>query len=151
MEIKKLHLIGIAVALLGEGIWVFLFGTENLFFIIGMGVVVGVLPFIFSVIREGKINAEKEEMFLEFSRNLVESVKTGTPVSKSIVNLKGKSYGYLTDHIEKLSNQISLGIPLNYALQTFSKDVNNKTVSRALTLIGEAERAGGEIGEVLES
>lgn len=97
------------------------------------------------------MNNEKEEMFLEFSRNLVESVKAGTPVSKSIVNLKGKKYGILTEHIDKLANQILLGIPLNKALHVFSKDIRNKTISRALTLIGQAERAGGDIGEILES
>ena len=44
-----------------------------------------------------------------------------------------------------------MGVPLSSALQIFSKDVNNKTISRALTLIGQAERAGGDIGEILES
>jgi len=81
----------------------------------------------------------------------VESVKTGTPVSKSIINIKDKSYGVLSENVEKLANQISLGIPLNFALKVFAKDVNNKTISRALTLIGQAERAGGDIGEILES
>ena len=42
-------------------------------------------------------------------------------------------------------------IPLNFALRVFSRDVNNKSVSRAITLIGQAERAGGDIGEILES
>ena len=46
---------------------------------------------------------------------------------------------------------MSIGIPLSVALQTFSKDVNNKTISRALTLIGQAERSGGEIGGILDS
>ncbi|MBA7704963.1 hypothetical protein ES703_113786 [subsurface metagenome] len=81
----------------------------------------------------------------------MESVKTGTPISKSIINIRDKSYGILSDNVKKLANQISLGIPLNFALKVFSKDVNNKTISRALTLIGQAEQAGGEIGEILES
>ena len=57
----------------------------------------------------------------------------------------------MSPHIDKLANQISLGIPLNAALVVFSKDVNNKNISRALTLIGQAERAGGNIGEILEA
>ena len=101
--------------------------------------------------NEVKVATEKEEMFLEFSRNLVESVKTGTPISKSIINMKTKDYGVLTKHIGKLANQISLGIPLNNALNVFAKDINNKSISRTLTLIGQAERAGGEIGEILEA
>jgi len=117
----------------------------------GIGVLVGVLPFVISLINETRFETEKEEMFLEFTRNLVESVKTGTPISKSIINLKDKAYGVLNVNINKLANQISLGIPLNLALQVFSKDVDNTTVSRTIILIGQAERAGGDIGEILES
>jgi flagellar protein FlaJ len=65
--------------------------------------------------------------------------------------MANKPYGALSSHINKLANQISLGIPLNIALHTFSKDVRNKSISRSLTLIGQAEQAGGEIGEILEA
>ena len=151
MEMKKIHWIGIILSLIIIIPSLFLIETEFFFFIVGIGVLIGVSPFVFSIIHETKVANEKEEMFLEFSRNLVESVKTGTPVSKSIINIKNKSYGVLSENVEKLANQISLGIPLNFALKVFAKDVNNKTISRALTLIGQAERAGGDIGEILES
>ena len=151
MEIKKIHWIGITLSLIIIISSLFFIKTEFFFFMIGIGVLIGVSPFVLSVINETKIANEKEEMFLEFSRNLVESVKTGTPISKSIINIKDKSYGVLSENVEKLANQISLGIPLNFALKVFAKDVNNKTISRALTLIGQAERAGGDIGEILES
>lgn len=151
MEIKKIHWIGIGLSLIVVASSLFFMETDFFFFLIGMGVVIGVTPFVISMIREAQINTEKEEMFLEFARNLVESVKTGTPVSKSIINVKGKSYGVLSENINKLANQISLGIPLTTALQTFANDVNNKTISRALTLIGQAEKAGGDIGEILEA
>jgi len=156
MEIKKIHYIGIGVALFIIGV-AFLFkllvpeDTKFFFLFMGIGVLVGVLPFVISLINETRVDLEKEEMFLEFARNLVESVKTGTPISKSIINLKNKAYGVLGVNIKKLANQISLGIPLNLALQIFAKDVNNKTVSRTIILIGQAERAGGDIGEILES
>ena len=140
---------GIAVGILI--ISLFFMGTRFFFFVFGIGILVGVTPFVYLMIKQSKINSEKEEMFLEFARNLVESVKTGTSISKSIINLKNKSYGVLSEHIRKLINQISLGIPLNTALQTFSKDVNNKIIARSLTLIGQAERAGGDIGEILEA
>lgn len=151
MEIKKGHYIGLGAAVVIVALS-FLFKDTKLFFlIIGTGILSGVLPFVISLINETKEEAEKEEMFLEFTRNLVESVKTGTPISKSIMNLKDKSFGVLGIYIKKLANQISLGIPLNLALQTFAKDVNNQTVSRTIILIGQAERAGGDIGEILEA
>ena len=151
MEIKKIHWIGIVLALIIIILSLFLIGTQLFLFVIGIGILVGVFPFVFSIIHEARVVAEKEAMFLEFARNLVESVKAGTPVSKSIINVKDKSYGDLSENIKKLANQISLGIPLNFALKTFAKDVNNKTISRALVLIGQAEKAGGDIGEILES
>jgi flagellar protein FlaJ len=151
MEIKKIHYIGLGAALIIIGLSFLFQGTKLFFLIVGIGVLAGILPFVISLINEGRVENEKEEMFLEFTRNLVESVKTGTPISKSIMNLKDKGYGVLGENIKKLANQISLGIPLNMALQVFSKDVNNKTVSRTIILIGQAERAGGEIGEILEA
>jgi flagellar protein FlaJ len=90
-------------------------------------------------------------MFLEFARNLVESVKTGTPISRSIINMQNKNFGSLSPHVKKLGNQIAIGVPLNRALQYFANDVNNQTISRSLTLIGQAERAGGDISEILEA
>ena len=129
----------------------FFINTRFFFFLVGVGVLSAASPFVLAIIRETNVNAEKEDMFLEFSRNLVESVKAGTPISKSIINVREKPYGVLSENIKKLANQISMGVPLGIALQTFSKDVNNRTVSRALTLIGQAERSGGEIGGILES
>jgi len=151
MEIGKSHWMGIGLAAILL-ILAFIFsGTRIFFLLIGTGFLVALAPFVFSIMHENKVANEKEEMFLEFSRNLVESVKTGTPISKSIINVRDKAYGELSINIRKLANQITMGIPLNAALKVFSKDVNNRTVSRAITLIGQAERAGGEIGEILES
>lgn len=151
MEIKKRYLIGIGIAILAMAVSLFFRNTRFFFLIIGSGAIIGILPFILEVMKEARDSAEKEQMFLEFARNLVESVKTGTPISKSIINVKNKPFGVLSPHIGKLANQISMGIPLSIALQVFSKDVNNKTISRAITLIGQAEKSGGEIGEILES
>jgi len=151
MELKKIHIIGLICALVVVGASFVFFGSEMFFFLIGMGILIGAAPFVFVVIYDSRLANQKEEMFLEFARNLVESVKTGTPISKSIVNMKNKPYGVLSQHIKKLANQIALGIPLNEALKVFSKDVDNKAITRVLTLIGQAERAGGDIGEILES
>ena len=151
MEFKTSHWIGIFLGLIIIGISFLFYGQGIFFFIIGIGFLIGAGPFVFNTIRETSIATEKEEMFLEFARNLVESVKTGTPISKSILNVRNRSYGALSENVQKLANQISLGIPLNKALDTFSKDVKSPTISRALTLIGQAERAGGDIGVILES
>jgi archaeal flagellar protein FlaJ len=151
MRVKIYHIAGVFLGVIIMTM-AFLFLGQTLFpILIGGGVIVAALPFVVSVINENRISAEKEEMFLEFARNLVESVKTGTPVSRSIVNIKNKPYGVLTKHIEKLSNQIAIGIPLGTALTIFAKDIDNPTITRAITLIGQAEKAGGDIGGILEA
>jgi flagellar protein FlaJ len=151
MELKKIHWTGIGFGLAIIIISLFFMGTRFFFFLIGLGFLILASPFVFSLIYETKAAAEKEDMFLEFARNLVESVKTGTPINKAIVNVRNKPYGLLSENVKKLANQITLGIPLSRALQTFAHDINNPTISRALTLIGQAERSGGEIGGILES
>ena len=151
MELKKIHWIGIISAIAIIVISYFFAGEKTFPLFAGIGILIGLAPFIINLMKEVKVATEKEEMFLEFSRNLVESVKTGTPISKSIINMKTKDFGALSIHIKKLANQISLGIPLNAALTVFAKDVKNKSIARTLTLIGQAERAGGEIGEILEA
>jgi archaeal flagellar protein FlaJ len=151
MEFKTYNIVGIVVGVILIGISFFFYETPVFLLLVGLGVVIVVFPFIFSLMRESLIDAEKEEMFLEFARNLVESVKTGTPVSKSILNLKGKNFGVLTEHVDKLINQIYMGIPLTESLRIFSNEVNNKSVSRAIILISQAEKEGGEMGEILEA
>jgi flagellar protein FlaJ len=94
---------------------------------------------------------EKEEKFLEFVRDLVETVRSGTSVSKSITNLSNRNYGTLTPHVAKLANQLSIGITLTNALKTFAKETKSRVISRAVALISEAERAGGKIEAILES
>tara|TARA_Y100000310_G_scaffold338850_1_gene429686 strand:+ start:873 stop:1772 length:900 start_codon:yes stop_codon:yes gene_type:complete len=152
LNLKKPQIIGIIVALVIILLsLIFFYGTDLFWFLSGISFVIAGLPFFISLILESTLRREKESMFLEFSRNLVESVKAGTPISKSILNIRGKDYGGLSPYINKLANQISLGIPVKSAFETFARDVNSKTISRAVTIIGESEKAGGKIEDILES
>lgn len=131
--------------------FVFFRQQKLFFFILGIAVLIALLPFLIATSIEVGREKEKEDMFLEFTRSLVENVKAGTPISKSIINLQNKDFGSLTPHIQKLANQIALGIPVKQAFGIFAKDIGNKIVSRAVTLISEAEQAGGVIDTILES
>ncbi len=152
MKVNKLEVSGIVVALIIIVLsFIFLKGTDLFYFLLGIAFVIAGFPFFILIIFESNLIREKDEMFLEFSRNLVEGVKAGTPISKSILNIKTKDYGSLNPYIDKLANQISLGIPIKVALETFARDVGSKTISRAVTIISESEKAGGEIEDILES
>jgi len=125
--------------------------TDLLYFLLSIGILVIIAPFVVATVIKTRSQREKDEMFLEFSISLVESVESGTPISKSITNLSNKSFGSLSPHLEKLANQIELGIPLQKALQTFAEDTKSRTIIRAITLIREADKIGGDITTILDS
>lgn len=152
IKIEKKHLMGVIAGVIIVACAIFLLKNDKIFyFVLGIGVFIGVLPFIISVTLETAKMKENDEMFLEFARNLAESVKAGTPISRSILNVRTKNYGSLTPYVQKLGNQIAIGIPVKDALNTFAYDVNSETITRAINLISEAEKAGGEIEKILDS
>lgn len=152
IEINKTEIIGLILAFLVVIIDLIFLRTTNLFyFVLAIAFVIAGLPFFGFLVIESNTVGEKNRMFLEFSRNLVENVKAGTPISKSILSIQSKDYGPLNFHVQKLANQISLGIPLKIAFETFSRDVGSDTISRAINIMSESEKAGGEIEDVLES
>ncbi len=150
--LKKAHWIGIISSILILVTDIILFRVDNLFyFLIGISVAVVALPFVLGTIVETVQEKEKNEQFLEFTRALAENVKGGTPIGQSIITMRSKNFGSLTENIAKLANQLSMGIPLSKALDTFGKDIGSVTVKRAITLIKEAEAAGGKIDAILDS
>jgi archaeal flagellar protein FlaJ len=154
MEIKFRHFIGIilAIVIIGISYYFFFVDFKNLFyFIIVLSFIVAVMPFLLALMFSLARQREKEAKFLEFTRDLVESVKSGTPINKAIINLKTREYGSLTPHIGKLANQIYLGINLDSAFTTFAKETKSKVISRAMLLISEAQKAGGKIETIIES
>jgi flagellar protein FlaJ len=151
MRLGVAHYVGIIVGLALSVASFVLFDGNLLYFLEAVSVVVVVLPFMIGVIVEQARQREKEDKFLEFTRDLVEMVKSGTPISKSIVNLRSRNYGALSPHIGKLANQLLVGITLNAALTTFARESGSPVISRAVSLIAEAERAGGKIDTIVES
>jgi len=152
MKLLKQHYIGIAIGIIIFIANFLLFYGQRVFdFILGIAILVGAMPFILTFMTEVGREKEKEEMFLEFARNLVESVKAGTPISKSIMHVGKKDYGSLTPYVDKLANQIAVGIPVSQAFVTFANDVKNRVVSRSVYLIIQAEKSGGHIDMILES
>jgi len=131
--------------------FIFLRDLKIFYFIIGISFIMAAAPFMIYIIIDSAKEKEKEEMFLEFSRDLVEGVKSGVPISKSIINLREKDYGALSQHVNKMANQISLGIPVKDTFDIFARDIGNTTIIRAVNLIKEAERTGGNIETILDS
>ena len=150
--INRAEVTGIVIAIIILINFFIFFRNTNLFYFVGgIAFVIAGFPFFLYIIFESSSLREKESMFLEFSRNLVDNVKAGTPISRAIINLKSKDYGELNPYINKLANQISIGISIKTAFQTFADDLNSQTISRAITIISESEKAGGQIEDILDS
>jgi archaeal flagellar protein FlaJ len=154
MRINKSQKFGIIFFIAVSLIAFFLFFKEQrdvFYFILCLGLIIGSLPFMMIWVMKNNKEEENNQMFLEFSRDLVESVRSGTPISKGIVNLKNKDYGSLSPNIKKLANQITLGVTVRKSFEVFSRDLNNNIINRAVMLISESEKAGGNIEDILES
>lgn len=152
MKFLTRHWIGIiiGIAMLASDI-VFFWGEKVFLFIAGVSVLIAIAPFVASSMAGLGREKEKETMFLDFARNLVETVKAGTPISRSIIQIRNKDFGSLTPHVRKLANQIAIGISVKQAFKVFAADINNKVISRSIALIVEAEESGGEIALILEN
>jgi flagellar protein FlaJ len=92
-----------------------------------------------------------DQLFPEFVRNLVNSVKSGMPVPLAVSHVADRDYRSLTKHVRKLANQLDWNIPLHKALMTFAEDTGSDMIKRSVVTVIEAEKSGGNIEDVLDS
>ncbi|HJN55748.1 MAG TPA: type II secretion system F family protein, partial [Candidatus Poseidoniales archaeon] len=93
--------------------------------------------------------ADKEDKFPDFLRDLAEFWKGGLSMTVAVQTLTTSEYGALNDEIKKMSDQISWGIAFEEVLIMFANRINTPLVDRAISLINEANRAGGKISDIL--
>ncbi len=152
MKFGKTHILGLSLAVMIIIFsYMFFYGTMMFYFLLVISFIAVVFPFVLSVFSIESKQKEREEKFLEFIRDLVENVRSGTPIVKSIINLQNRDYGTLSPHVSKLSNQLQLGISLEKAFYNFAIETNSQVIKRSVDLITEAQRAGGNITSILES
>ena len=152
MQWKNRYVIGALIGAGGIAAAVWRLGTTRFFLpvMIAAAVIGCIQPLIDFFLLRSK-EKEREQQFLEFIRAVVESVKSGVSIPKSIQHAATKDYGSLTAYVRKLSNQISWGIPTRRALQTFADDASNPVIQRSVAIIIEAEQSGGDIRDILGS
>lgn len=113
--------------------------------------VFGILPGFLSFLKENKRQKEIEEQFLGFVRALVENVRSGIPISGSILRMKDKDYGALSPYIRKLANQVEWGIPMREAFLVFARDTKNKVIRRSIAIVIQAQESGGYMEDILQA
>ena len=92
---------------------------------------------------------EIEEKFPDFLRDMAEYWKGGLSMTVAVQTLVKSEYGALNEEVKKMSDQLSWGIKFSDVIKQFSERVGTPLVKRAITLIAEADRAGGKISDIL--
>ena len=95
-----------------------------------------------------KIN-RMEEKFPDFLRDLAEYWKGGLSMTVAVQTLATSEYGALNDEVKKMSDQLSWGVSFGDVIEMFAVRVGTPLVMRAISLISEANRAGGKISDIL--
>ena len=99
--------------------------------------------------RVEKKKNEIEEKFPDFLRDMAEYWKGGLSMTVAVQTLVKSEYGALNEEVKKMSDQLSWGIKFSDVIKQFSERVGTPLVKRAITLIAEADRAGGKISDIL--
>lgn len=119
--------------------------------LICIAIIIGFGPYsIFSWWRNKRIN-ELETKFASFLSDLAEYWKVGISMTAAVKTLARGDYGAMTKEIRKMNAQVSWGIAFNEVLHQMSERVKTRLVTRSVSLIEEANLAGGKISDVLES
>ena len=156
LKFKKIYIVWIVVALIIIGLDIYAyFSIEYMkrwvWAILVLAINISWAHFWIDFLKENKRQVEIELKFLEFIRNLVETVKSGTSIPKGVVQIADKDYGALSQYIRKLAYQIEWGIPMHNALLIFGEDTNNNVIKRSIAIMIEADQSGGNIADILQS
>jgi flagellar protein FlaJ len=108
-----------------------------------------IFPASYYAERQALKQNEKEDKFPDFLRDLAEYWKGGLSMTVAVQTLAGSEYGALNDEVRKMSSQLSWGVKFGDVINIFAERVGTPLVKRAISLISEADRAGGKISDIL--
>ncbi len=94
---------------------------------------------------------EIEDRFPDFMREIVEGLRGGMSLPLALKYAAKTDYGALNPYVKRIVSQISWGVPFEKALRDFTKEIKSKVVARAMSVIIEVHRSGGELAEAIDS
>ena len=97
---------------------------------------------------KNRINS-MEDKFPDFLRDMAEYWKGGLSMNVAVQTLANSEYGALNDQVKKMADQLSWGVAFGDVMQLFADRVGTPLVKRAISLIQEANKAGGKISDIL--
>jgi archaeal flagellar protein FlaJ len=93
-----------------------------------------------------------EEKFPVFLRDVIEQLRSGMPLHKSVMAVGGYDYGKLSPHVKKMAVQLSWGMPLDKVMDQFAGAVRErKRLYTDIKLIQEAYKSGGDVVATLST
>jgi archaeal flagellar protein FlaJ len=99
--------------------------------------------------RESKRIAAIDEKFPDFLRDLAESARAGMTLPRALVSASQGTYGALTQDIKTMAAQVDWGVEFGEALTRFANRTKTPLIDRTVSLIVEAQRAGGSMVDIL--
>ncbi len=144
---------GIGGALMALGIGMYFLQLELAgimyldFVVVGLSIALA-LPGIYDFTYNRRIK-KIEERLPDFLRDLAEAGRFGMTLAEAIVVASSGRYGALSDEIKRMAAKIQWGVPVNEALDDFTKRVNTPLVNRMVAIIIKANQAGGNVADVL--
>lgn len=95
---------------------------------------------------------EIEEKFPDFLRDMIESLRSGVPFHKAIIDSSRVEYGELSKEVKKMADQLSWGVPLDKVLNMFAERVKrSRRLFTSVKIIRESHLSGGDVVSTLES
>jgi flagellar protein FlaJ len=101
--------------------------------------------------RSSRRKAEIEKGIANFLRDLTEIRKTGMAPEKCIENLSKRNYGAFAKELEKISSELSWGVPLRRVFEDFMKRTKSWLSQLVIFLLVEAIDVGGGTIGMIES
>lgn len=150
--IKKIAIVSTVVAVAVLAVFIFFFRTSPDFdYLLIVVFVAGVSPASLASIFHNRWKSKIERSMPEFLRDLATSVRTGVPIFAALEHTASRAYGPLTHELKTLVAHMSWGMNFDQALREMSRSVDLTLVEKAMTLILEASKHGGDLSDIFDS
>lgn len=142
--------IGIAASMIAGGVFAGDVGVLGILVMISVFVVVS--PQVLIVYQQFKKVKDMEEKFPNFLRDITESIRSGMPFHRSIIEASKNDYGTLSVEIKKMASQLSWGVTLDKVLEMFAARIKvSRRLYTSTNIIRESFISGGRVTSTLES
>lgn len=115
------------------------------------GLFIGGVPAVYFIYRRHVVMKEIEDSFVEFMRDVTDSIESGMTLPLALENTAKREYGHLSKHVNALASQVSWGIPFEKALVTFARKTGSGTISRAVNTVIDTYKVGGRVSTTLNA